>query len=134
MAMSLRRSKFKAIDQRSGRLERAVALTEDGVTGMLVRKGDHDRPHPQSAPRPMPIDRATLLGAPEPEMQRGDTVIDVGYSNPGSNYERPDMPVITFPGTGGTITYNINDIGYGEQGYGEYGYGGFSSFGVEASW
>lgn len=134
MAMSLRRSRFKAIDQRSGRLERAVILTEDGETGMLVRKGDRDKPHPLSKPFQPPIDRAVLLGKTEPERQPGTTVIDVGYESPGSNYERPSMGVLTIQQTGGTITYNVNDIGYGEDGYGSFGYGGFSVIGEEAYW
>ena len=126
MSMSRRRARFKTFDQRTGRLERAVSMIEDGETGMLVRKGENDRAHPLSQKFVPPIDRASILGTFEPEPMRGDTILDVGYDSVGSNFERPMMPVISIPTTGGTFVYSVGEEGYGEGGFGEFGYGGYT--------
>lgn len=131
--MSLRRSRFKTFDQRTGRLERAVVLIEDGETGMLVRRGENDRKHPLSREFVPPIDRATLLGPAELERQPGTTVIDVGYTAPGSNFERPNMGTFNIPQTGGTFVAFVQS-GYGEFGYGALGYGGSAVEGDETGW
>lgn len=59
--MSLRR-RFKALDGRTGRLERAVNLIEDGeARGLKVARREADKPHPLSNPSPIPVDRATIV-------------------------------------------------------------------------
>ena len=121
---SRNRNRWKRFDQRTGRLERAVAMVEDGNTGMWVRRGEDDKKHPLDKTFVPPIDRAQLKGNPVPEPMRGTTVIDVGYASVGSNFERPQMDVITIPTSGGTFTYTTADGGYGEGGFGEFGYGG----------
>ena len=134
MGMSRSRSRFKSIDHRTGRLERAVTLVEDGETGMLVRRGEQDRKHPLSRKFTPPLDRATIRGEVDPEPTRGPTILDVGYMVTGSNFERPIMSVITIPTTGGTYTYNTADGGYGEGGFGEFGYGGWTDIDEEGNY
>ena len=128
------RRNFKAFDQRTGRLERAIQLVEDGQTGVLVKRGTQDRRHPLDRPVAPPLDRAALK-APKPEIQRGTTTIYIGYTDvlPGSNYERPGISALSIATTGGTFSYFTVGGGYGFGGYGEYAYGGAIASTVDGS-
>ena len=120
------RHRMKRLDDRTGRLERAVNMTNDGmIPGIRVRRGEEDKVHPQSVPRVVGLDRA-LLKAPKPaDTAVRNFVYQVGYTS-NSNFERPSMPACNFGSTYGTYTYiTAGSLGYGERGYGTFGYGGF---------
>ena len=129
MAGSLRR-KFKAIDDRTGRLVRAIDLLEDGQNPKIkTTAANRDKFNPQSVTRRVPLDRVNLKGgAFVPEVQSGYTRIDVGWiGNVGSNFERQGIPSVTTNTNWGTYTYTYGfgvDSGYGSMGYGFFGYGG----------
>lgn len=129
MAGSLRR-KFKAIDDRTGRLVRAIDLLEDGQNPKIKTvASERDRFNPQSVTRRVPLDRVNIkAGAFVPQVESGYTRIDVGWvGNVGSNFERQGIPSVTVAPAWGTVTYTIGlgpDSGYGQMGFGYYGYGG----------
>lgn len=123
--MSVRRH-MKRLDDRTGRLERAVNLINDGVIpGILVKRGEHDLPHPQSVPRVVGPDRATLKAPKTPDISVSNFTYRAGFTS-NSNFERPGTPSCVFGTTWGTYTYTATgSLGYGERGYGTFGYGGF---------
>jgi hypothetical protein len=88
--------KMLALDQRSGRLERAVMLLEDGVIrGLKVHRREADPP----LLRPLNVgpDRATLKLTPYRESERGRFTFTPGYWGQ-SDLTRQGMPAITLSG------------------------------------
>ncbi len=127
--MSVRRH-MKRLDDRTGRLERAINMVNDGIVpGILVRRGEQDRVHPQSMPRLVGLDRAQLKPTPPIDDALENAVFYVGFTAMGSNFQRPNMPSLRFEQTWGTFTYydDGTQYGYSEGGYGQYGYGGGST-------
>ena len=124
--MSVRRY-MKRLDDRTGRLERAINMVNDGVVpGILVRRGDEDKVHPQSVPRVVGLDRAQIKAQPPVDDSHVNTVFYAGFTVTGSNFLRPQMPALRFDNTYGTYTYTkLGSLGYSEQGYGSFGYGGY---------
>jgi hypothetical protein len=125
-----RKSKFRAYDARTGRLERAIDMVEDSVTGLRMIPGEIDKKHPKPI-RNVPLDRVAILGKDWViETQKGLTQIDVGYTG-NSNFERPGIPSVTLSSTSGYAEY-VTVYGFGQEGfggyvspyYGPYGYGG----------
>lgn len=55
-----KRYNFKALDQRTGRLERACTLLEDGERAKIKTR-EPDPLHPQSRPRTIGLDRAQIV-------------------------------------------------------------------------
>ena len=123
--MSVRRH-MKRLDDRTGRLERAVNMVNDGmIPGILVRRGEQDRVHPQSSPRVVGLDRASLKGFKPADNATTNFVFQVGFTGM-SNFLRPNMPACVFGSTSGTYTFSdVGEYGYSAGGYGEYGYGGY---------
>jgi hypothetical protein len=120
------RHRMMRLDQRTGRLERAVAMLEDGQRpGLLVHAREADRFHPQSISKVVGLDRA-MVKAPKPELEKGTFNFSVGqWGN--SNFTRQQMPVCVFGVAWGTFTYSAAVGGYSHSyGYGALGYGGFS--------
>lgn len=102
--MSVRR-RFKALDGRTGRLERAVNLIEDGeLRGLKVARREADKPHPLSNPSPIPIDRTTIVagmrGQDRPE-DKGFRFV-VGMTLSGALHEMRTCPVLVLA-SGGAI-------------------------------
>lgn len=101
--MSLRRNKFRAYDQRTGRLERAINIIEDGDSpGLKVARGEADQAHPLRKHPRIPPDRKNLF----PGLVRDDAYEDAqfkyvyGYTSSGSNlWERGAQKLISFSGT-----------------------------------
>ena len=126
--MSVRRY-MKRLDDRTGRLERAINMVNDGIIpGILVRRGEQDLPHPQSYPKIVGLDRAQIKASPPIDDASLNTVFYVGITAIGSNFQRPNMPMLRFANTWGTFTYfEVGSVGYSDGGYGQYGYGGYLS-------
>jgi len=126
--VSTRRSKYVKLDDRTGRLERAVALVNDGQDpSLMVRRGEADKYNPQTRKLRVPLDRIAIMGQGwAAEGFYGPTNILVGYdsgANAGSNWARPGIPAISYGYGGGYIT--INEVyGFGKYGFGQYGFGG----------
>lgn len=118
------------MDQRTGRLERAVALVEDGHTGVLVKRGTEDRQHPLSQRFIVPIDRIQVK-SPTQETQNGATTIDVGMIPDQTTWQYQGIGSITLPGFSGTFGYLTIEGGYSEGGYGVSGYSGASADNLE---
>jgi len=125
-----RRSKFKAYDGRTGRLQRAIDMVEDTETGLRMIPGEIDKKHPKPI-RHVPLDRVAIMGKDwVNEVQRGLTQIDVGYTA-NSNFERPGIPSVNIASTRGYAEYTTA-YGFGIAGFGGYrspsegplGYGG----------
>lgn len=121
-----RRNAWKQLDQRSGRLERAVSLVEDGETGVMTTKRDRDYKHPLSTAFVAPLDRATIKGDVISEEQHGTTTVNVGMLGSGNDFTREAVPVMALHVGGGVISYKSGATGYSELGFGEGSYGGWS--------
>jgi hypothetical protein len=129
--MSNRRARMLRLDARTGRLERAIHLLEDGhKAGVMTR--DPDRPHPQSRPVGPVIDRA-MIRIPKPEVERGTFTYNVGLEG-NSNLERVQTPVLVFGLTWGTYEFSDVITGYSVYGYGQHGYSGFSEPDLSRNW
>ena len=126
--MSVRRY-MKRLDDRTGRLERAINMVNDGIVpGILVRRGEQDRPHQQSFPKIVGLDRAQVKANPPIDDAHQNAVFYVGITAVGSNFQRPNMPSLKFQETSGTYTYfETGSSGYSDGGYGQFGYGGYLS-------
>lgn len=124
----LSRNRFKRLDDRTGRLERAVNMVNDGmIPGIWVRKGEEDKPHPQSFPRPIGPDRATLKALKDEDSASLNFTYRVGYTA-NSNFERPSIPCASFGITTGIYSYFlVTEYGYSEGGYGQFGYSGLDA-------
>lgn len=129
--MGVRRSRFRAFDERTGRLERAIDLINDGQNPQLrVKRSERDKYNPQSRPLRVGPDRLMVNSRlASKETPKGRAWIDVGYfaspgSTTGSNFERPGIPALCFAQSWGTYSYVSVIGGYGEGGFGVYGYGG----------
>lgn len=124
----MRRSKMRAFDQRTGRLERAIDLIEDGQNPTLkVTRGEADKYNPQSRPiRPGP-DRVSFRGPGTQEITRGRYVWMVGWTA-NSNFERPQMPTIVqgYNFAAYQYFYTAPDAGFGAYGFGYFGFGGIA--------
>jgi len=96
MARNIR--KYKAFDQRTGRLERAIDLIEDGdKPGLRVHKFEADRFHPQRIPVRIGPDRI----APRPPV--GDEFRYVyGYTLGVNLWEQRSLPIVSW-GIGGVV-------------------------------
>jgi hypothetical protein len=137
-----RKTKFKAYDQRTGRLERAIDLIEDGDTkGIMVHRREADQEHPLRRPIRIGPDRSQVFRrGMQYRTAEGHMQIDVGYYGTGSNFERASIPSVNISSGFGTITISYPTGGYGEFGYGGYedgqgiyGYGGTASGGDEGT-
>lgn len=99
------RSKYKFLDQRTGRLARAVELTEDGeIPGLKVARREADKKHPLSLPYPIPPDRVQLK-QPYTEKQVGPTNVLVGYGGTSTLGQRQTIPTISYGAGGVSLTY-----------------------------
>ena len=100
--MSIRK-RFKALDGRTGRLERAVNLIEDGeMRGLKVARREADKPHPLSNPGPIPVDRATIVAGmrgQDKSEDKGYTFV-VGFTLAGTLYEARSSPVLVLASGG----------------------------------
>ena len=104
--MSVRR-RFKALDGRTGRLERAVNLVEDGeARGLKVHRREADQPHPLSSPSPIPIDRATIVAGMRGQDKSEDKGFKfvVGFTLSGALYESRSSPVLVLVSGGATAS------------------------------
>jgi hypothetical protein len=119
---------MKVIDGRTGRLERAVSMVEDGIIPKLyVRNGEQDRPHPQSKRLKIAPDRA-LLRPPKTIVEGAAFTFRVGQSlPPGSNlWEPPSVPVLSVVPPSGTVTGILLTGAFGEDRFGGGFFGGSS--------
>jgi hypothetical protein len=125
------------LDDRTGRLERAVNLVEDGLKkGFMVVRGERDTEHPQSRPVVVRVDRASITPF-RPEIERGLTTYNFGLegANTNSNWERPQVPSLKFQQATGT--FGVTGLeGYSHDGgYSVYGFGGFNDeASIEGTW
>lgn len=129
-----RKSLMKAFDDRSGRLERAMDLIQDGQNPkLMVTRGEADRFNPQSIKRRVPPDRVHLKGgAFAPERMIGRFIWMVGYTAD-SNFARPEMAAVVQGYNYAKYIYT-NDVtggGFGFQGFGFFGFGGVVEVGVD---
>jgi hypothetical protein len=121
------------LDQRTGRLEKAIHLYEDGVRpGMMTR--EPDRPHPQSRSTGPVFDRA-MLKIPKREFEKGSFTFTPGlWGN--SDLTRNDVPGLSLGVGNGVVQYSITaGGGYSyatlAQGFGHFAYGGFEDDATE---
>src|SRR5881392_2683276 len=118
------RHRMKMTDGRTGRLERAVTMVEDGmIPGLYVRNGENDRAHPQAKRLKIAPDRATLRQQKNNPEPTGPTVYRVGQTFPhGSNlWEAPSVPVLRACAPAGQVTGTLLTGSFGEGRFG----GGF---------
>lgn len=103
--MSKRRY-FKRLDDRTGRLERAVNIINDGdKPNLRVHKREADKPHPLSSPRPIPADRAQIVGPSDLDNDVRGFVYTVGFTSDARTLLRPGLAVVSLP----TPTVVIDD-------------------------
>lgn len=126
--MSSIKNKYVRHDDRTGRLERAISLVNDGQDpSLVVARGEADKYNPQTRKMRIPLDRVAINGKSfAKELVSGPTNILVGYdsgANAGTNWERPSVPSIHYGLGGGYITM-IAPFGFGDNGFGQYGFGG----------
>lgn len=126
--MSTRRNRYVALDQRTGRLERAINLVNDGQEPNLkVMRSEADKYNPQTRGVRIPLDRVAVMGqAWISEPERGPTNVLIGYdagASAGSNWERPGVPALHYGRSGGFETIS-EGYGFGLYGFGQYGFGG----------
>lgn len=94
--MSKRRY-FKRLDDRSGRLERAINIINDGENPNLkVHIREADPPHPLTRPRAIPPDRVSIVGPGDKDQSVTDYVWRIGYAA-GTDLLRAPMTVIGLP-------------------------------------
>jgi len=93
--MSKRRY-FKRLDDRTGRLERAVNIINDGEKPNLrVHKREADKPHPLSTPRAIPADRAQIVGPSDLDSDVRGFVYTVGFTADAVTFRRPSLAVVS---------------------------------------
>jgi hypothetical protein len=104
--MSIRRYRFKSIDQRTGRLERAVTLLEDGEIPRLKTR-DPDPRHPLSTPRVVGLDRAQVVTGMQGEAKREDQQLKivVGFTTDTSLLGERGIPAFALYSGGCVIDY-----------------------------
>ena len=110
--MASKRNRMKVIDQRTGRLARAVQMVEDGeIRGLYVRKGEEDREHPQKYPKVIPPDRAQFARKMYDADLEGSWMQDfrVGCEADPETWLTATNPVIIASGSTGTIAYTDAD-------------------------
>ncbi len=101
----INRSRFKFLDQRTGRLARAVEMTEDGeIPGLKTTRREADKKHPLSLPYTIPSDRVQLK-LPYTEKQSGPTNVLVGYGGTSTLGQRQLIPTVSYSGGGISLTY-----------------------------
>lgn len=103
-----KRYNFKALDQRTGRLERACTLLEDGEIARLKTR-EPDPLHPQSRPRTIGLDRAQVVQGMRGEVKLEDRqfVFRVGMTA-NSTFDGYRGSVSLVPSSGGFIlTYTV---------------------------
>jgi hypothetical protein len=94
--MSKRRY-FKRLDDRSGRLERAINIINDGENPNLrVSRQEADPPHPLTRPRAIPPDRVSIVGPGDKDLSITNYVWSVGYSA-GTDLLRASVRVVGLP-------------------------------------
>lgn len=99
------RSRFKFLDQRTGRLARAVELTEDGeIPGLQTTRRNADKKHPLSTPVSIPPDRATYK-VQYTEKQTGTYTYRVGMMGTGTLGQRQQSVAIRYSSGGVTLNY-----------------------------
>ncbi len=95
--MSKRRY-FKRLDDRTGRLERAVNIINDGEKPNLrVHKREADKPHPLSSPRAIPADRAQIVGPSDLDRDVRGFVYTVGFTADAVTMRRSSLAVVCIP-------------------------------------
>lgn len=106
--MSKRRL-FKRLDDRTGRLERAVNLINDGEQPNLrVHKREADQPHPLTRPRAIPPDRSVVLGmkGPSGNDEGMGFTYEVGLTTSSTSlYQQRTVPTLTLSSGGYVLTY-----------------------------
>ena len=95
--MSKRRY-FKRLDDRTGRLERAVNIINDGEQPNLrVHRREADPPHPLSKPRAIPADRAQIIGSLGAPSDTREFIYEVGLTGDLVTFLRSGLPVVSLP-------------------------------------
>lgn len=104
--------KYKAYDERTGRLERAIDLVEDGeIKGLKVSRREADDEHPQKRPLRVGPDRANLL----PGYRKQQTYEDAqfkflfGYTLGSDLWEQRSTPIIGWGSGGALLTATVYD-------------------------
>ncbi len=106
--MSTRRNRFRRLDDRTGRLERAVNIINDGqMPSLRVHRREADEEHPLSRPFKIPVDRSTLLNiGPAGNTEGRQVKIYVGYTPSISNLSATRTTTAVMITSGGfTLTY-----------------------------
>ena len=95
--MSKRRY-FKRLDDRTGRLERAVNIINDGdKPNLRVHKREADKPHPLSTPRAIPADRAQIVGPSDLDSDVRGYIYTVGFTADVATFRRSSLAVVCLP-------------------------------------
>ena len=107
--MSSKRYRMKALDGRTGRLERAINLIEDGeVRGLWTKRSEADNPHPLSRPVTIGIDRAQIMQGILPKSgdpERGYTH-RVGYTSSSTSlYTQRETQALGLTSGGAVLEY-----------------------------
>lgn len=110
MARNLR--KYRAYDERTGRLERAIDLIEDGeIKGLKTTRREADSEHPQRRPLRVGPDRANLM----PGFRKQQTYEDAqfkfvfGYTLGSDLWAQRTTPMFAWGSGGFTLTATIID-------------------------
>jgi hypothetical protein len=120
-----RRGAMKVYDGRTGKKIRAIDAVYDGeIDGLIVTRGERDRPHPLNRRFVPGVDRAMLLHQ-RPETGRFTTTINVGFEANTNLWQRDPLPTVAVTSGGGTLELYTALYGYGEEGWGDEGYGGW---------
>lgn len=100
----INRSRFKFLDQRTGRLARAVELTEDGeIPGLQTTRRNADKKHPLSTPVSIPPDRATYK-VQYTERQGGTSTYRIGMEGTSTLGQRQTVPSVSYGGGDPVVT------------------------------
>ena len=107
--MSSRRYRMKALDGRTGRLERAINLVEDGeVRGLWTKRSEADPAHPMSKPVVIGVDRAQIMQGILPKSgdpERGYTH-RVGYTSSSTSlYTQRETQALGLTSGGAVLEY-----------------------------
>lgn len=110
--------KHRAYDQRTGRLERAIDLIEDGdQRGLKVHRREADAEHPLRRPFKIGADRANLF----PGLQGKKTYEDAqflfvfGYSLGADLWAQRTVPILSWGSGGAVLTATVAGGGGGSN-------------------
>lgn len=114
--MAVRQGKFKAYDQRTGRLERAVDIIQDGdEPGLWVARAEADPPHPLRRKVIIPPDRTNYFPGRVKENTYEDAQFKYmfGYTAGPNLWQQRTTPVLSW-GSGGALLDATEFVGGGE--------------------